>query len=157
MVASITPEPINHVFFVNSGSEAIDTALKICMAYHGARGDHRRQRYVSRERAYHGVNIGGVSLSGMVKNRDTFPVVMPYVVYVASYLAGRERFTRGQPEHGAHLAEDLQRMVETYGGNTIAACFVEPIAGSTGCLVPPKGYLERLREICDANGIFARL
>lgn len=153
MVAAITPEPINHVFFVNSGSEAIDTALKICMAYHGARGDHRRQRYVSRERAYHGVNIGGVSLSGMVKNRDTFPVVMPYVVTLRHTWLEENRFTRGQPEHGAHLADDLQRMVDTYGGNTIAACFVEPIAGSTGCLVPPKGYLERLREICDAHGI----
>ena len=153
MVAAITPEPINHVFFVNSGSEAVDTALKICMAYHGARGDHRRQRFVSRERAYHGVNIGGVSLSGMVKNRDSFPIVMPYVVTIRHTWTAENRFTRGQAENGAELAEDLQRMVDTYGGNTIAACFVEPVAGSTGCLVPPKGYLERLREICDANGI----
>lgn len=153
MLTAITPDPINHVFFVNSGSEAVDTALKICMAYHGAKGDHLRQRYVSRERAYHGVNIGGVSLSGMVKNRDAFPLVMPYVVNMRHTWLEENRYVRGQPETGAELADDLQRMVDTYGGNTIAACFVEPIAGSTGCLVPPKGYLERLREICDANGI----
>ena len=152
-ITRLTPDPINHVFFCNSGSEAIDTALKIAMAYHGARGDHRRQRFVTRERAYHGVNIGGVSLSGMVKNRDTFPVVMPYVVAMRHTWNEQNRFSRGQGEHGADLANDLQRMVDTYGGQTIAAVFVEPVAGSTGCLVPPKGYLERLREICDEHGI----
>ncbi len=152
-VANILPDGFNHVFFTNSGSESIDTALKICMAYHRARGDGQRTRFVSRERAYHGVNIGGVSLSGMVRNRETFSGVMPNVVCMRHTWTEENRFTRGQPETGAELAEDLQRMVETYGGTTIAACFVEPIAGSTGCLVPPKGYLERLREICDANGI----
>jgi len=152
-VARLLPEPINHVFFVNSGSESIDTALKIAMAYHRARGEGQRIRFVSRERAYHGVNIGGVSLSGMVKNRETFPAVMPNVVMMRHTWSPEQRFTRGQPETGAEMAEDLQRMVDTYGGSTIAACFVEPIAGSTGVLVPPKGYLERLREICDANGI----
>lgn len=153
MVSAITPEPINHVFFTNSGSEAVDTALKICMAYHGARGDHRRQRFVSRERAYHGVNIGGVSLSGMVKNRDIFSVCMPYVVTMRHTWRSEDRFTRGQAENGEELADDLQRFADTYGGYTIAACFVEPVAGSTGVLVPPKGYLERLREICDSHGI----
>lgn len=153
MVSAITPEPINHVFFTNSGSESVDTALKICMAYHGARGDHRRQRFVSRERAYHGVNIGGVSLSGMVKNRDIFSVCMPYIVNMRHTWRPEDRFTRGQAENGEDLANDLQRFCDTYGGHTIAACFVEPVAGSTGVLVPPKGYLERLREICDANGI----
>ncbi|MGI9483547.1 MAG: aminotransferase class III-fold pyridoxal phosphate-dependent enzyme [Hyphomicrobiales bacterium] len=153
-IANITPESINHVFFVNSGSEAIDTALKICMAYHRARGEGQRTRFVSRERAYHGVNIGGVSLSGMVKNRETFSGVMPNVVVMRHTWRDDNKFQRGQPENGGvELANDLQRMVETYGGSTIAACFVEPIAGSTGCLVPPKGYLERLREICDENGI----
>jgi len=153
LISAIAPEDINHVFFVNSGSEAIDTALKISMAYHRARGEGQRTRFVSRERAYHGVNIGGVSLSGMVKNRETFSGVMPNVVCMRHTWLEENRFTRGQPEHGVELAEDLQRFVETYGGATIAACFVEPIAGSTGTLVPPKGYLERLREICDANGI----
>jgi beta-alanine--pyruvate transaminase len=153
MVTALTPEDINHVFFANSGSEAIDTSLKIAMAYHRARGEGQRTRFVSRERAYHGVNIGGTSLSGMVKNRETFSGVMPNVVCMRHTSLEENRFVRGQPEHGGELAEDLQRMVETYGGSTIAACFVEPIAGSTGVLLPPKGYLERLREICDANGI----
>ncbi len=153
MVSRITPDPINHIFFTNSGSEAVDTALKICMAYHGARGDHRRQRFVSRARAYHGVNMGGVSLSGMVKNRDIFSVCMPYVVTLRHTWRSEDRFTRGQAGNGEDLANDLQRLVETYGGYTIAACFVEPVAGSTGVLVPPRGYLERLREICDTHGI----
>ena len=152
-VARITPDPINHVFFVNSGSESIDTALKMCMAYHRARGEGQRTRFVSRDRAYHGVNIGGVSLSGMVKNRETFSGVMPNVVCMRHTFDEDQLFTRGQPEGGKELADDLQRFCETYGGSTIAAVFVEPIAGSTGCLVPPKGYLERLREICDEHGI----
>lgn len=153
MITDQTPDDINHVFFGNSGSEAIDTSLKIAMAYHRARGEGQRTRFVSRERAYHGVNIGGTSLSGMVKNRETFSGVMPNVVCMRHTGLEKNRFVRGQPEHGAELAEDLQRMVDTYGGSTIAACYVEPIAGSTGVLIPPKGYLERLREICDANGI----
>lgn len=152
-IAKLTPEEINHVFFVNSGSESVDTALKIAMAYHRAKGEGQRTRFVSRERAYHGVNIGGVSLSGMVKNRETFSGVMPNVVCMRHTWDPNVRFVRGQPVAGVELAEDLQRFVEMYGGSTIAACFVEPIAGSTGCLVPPKGYLERLREICDENGI----
>jgi beta-alanine--pyruvate transaminase len=149
----ILPEPFNHVFFVNSGSEAIDTALKMVMAYHRARGQSQRTRFVSRERAYHGVNIGGVSLSGMVRNREAFPVVMPNVVLMRHTWHPERTFTRGQSEEGAELAADLQRFCDTYGGGTIAAVFVEPVAGSVGTLVPPKGYLERLREICDANGI----
>ncbi len=152
-IAELTPAEINHVFFVNSGSESIDTALKIAMAYHRARGEGQRTRFVSRERAYHGVNIGGTSLSGMVKNRETFTQVMPNVVCMRHTWLPEHRFIRGQPEHGAELAEDLQRFVENYGGSTIAACFVEPLAGSTGILVPPKGYLERLRQICDEQGI----
>ena len=152
-VAALTPDDLNHVFFTNSGSEAVDTALKIAMAYHRARGEGQRTRFVSRERAYHGVNIGGVSLSGMAKNRETFPAVMPGVVCMRHTLLPEHRFTKGQPETGAELADDLQRFCEMYGGSTIAACFVEPVAGTTGCLVPPKGYLERLRDICDAHGI----
>jgi len=151
-VARLLPEEFNRVFFVNSGSEAIDTALKMVMAYHSALGNDRT-RFVSRERAYHGVNIGGVSLSGMVNNRKTFPSVMPNVVMMRHTWDENELFVRGQPERGVELANDLQRMVENYGGNTIAACFVEPVAGSTGVLAPPKGYLERLRQICDENGI----
>ena len=128
-------------------------ALKIAMAYHRARGEGQRTRFVSRERAYHGVNIGGTSLSGMVKNRETFSGFMPGIVHMRHTWLEENRFAKGQPEHGAYLADDLQRAAENYGGGTIAACFVEPIAGSTGVLVPPVGYLERLREICDAHGI----
>ncbi len=153
-ITKMTPDEINHVFFVNSGSEAIDTALKIVMAYHAARGDDARTRFVSRERAYHGVNMGGVSLSGMVNNRKTFPSVMPNIVMMRHTWNDGAMKKRGQPqENGLELANDLQRAVDTYGGQTIGACFVEPVAGSTGTLLPPVGYLERLREICDANGI----
>lgn len=152
-LAKILPEPFNHVFFTNSGSESIDTALKMVMAYHRARGESQRIRFVSRERAYHGVNMGGVSLSGMVKNRETFPVVMPNIVMMRHTWTQEDLFVKGQPEHGRELADDLLRHCETYGGTTIAAVFVEPVAGSTGTLVPPKGYLERLREICDQHGI----
>lgn len=152
-ISRLTPDGIDHVFFANSGSEAVDTAIKIAMAYHRARGEGQRIRFVSRERAYHGVNIGGTSLAGMVKNRETFSGLMPGVIHMRHTWLEENCFSKGQPENGAHLAEDLQRAAETYGGSTIAACFVEPIAGSTGVLVPPIGYLERLREICDAHGI----
>ncbi len=152
-VARLTPEGMDHVFFVNSGSEAVDTAMKIAMAWHRARGE-TRTRFVSRERAYHGVNIGGVSLSGMLKNREAFQAVVPNVVMMRHTWNPDELFIEdGRPRTGADLAEDLQRMCDTYGGSTIAAVFVEPVAGSTGVLPPPIGYLERLREICDANGI----
>ena len=152
-ISQLTPDGIDHVFFANSGSEAVDTALKLAMAYYRALGEGQRTRFVSRERAYHGVNVGGTSLSGMVKNRETFSGLMPGIVHMRHTWLEEHRFTKGQPEEGAYLADDLERFAQTYGGATIAACFVEPIAGSTGCLVPPKGYLERLREICDAHGI----
>ena len=152
-VSRLTPDGLDHVFFTTSGSDAVDTALKIAMAYHRARGEGHRTRFVSRERAYHGVNIGGTSLGGMVKNRETFSGFMPNVVHMRHTWLEESRFTKGQPETGAYLADDLDRFAQTYGGSAVAACFVEPIAGSTGVLVPPKGYLERLREICDAHGI----
>ncbi len=152
-VAKITPGDLDYVFFCNSGSESIDTALKIAMAYLTAKGEGQRTRFVSRERAYHGVNIGGVSLSGMVRNREAFGAVMPGVAHLRHTWSPDARFTRGQPEKGADLADDLQRFVDLHGPKSIAACFVEPIAGSTGVLVPPKGYLERLRQICDRHGI----
>ena len=152
-LAKITPGDLDYVFFCNSGSEAVDTALKIAMAYHTAKGEGQRTKFVSRERAYHGVNIGGVSLSGMVRNREAFGAVMPGVAHMGHTWSPEARFTRGQPEKGAELADDLQRCVDLLGPKSIAACFVEPIAGSTGVLVPPKGYLERLRQICDKHGI----
>jgi beta-alanine--pyruvate transaminase len=153
LIAQHTPDGIDRVFFVNSGSEAVDTAIKMALAYHRARGEGTRMRLVSRERAYHGVNIGGTSLSGLVKNREAFGVGMSAVAHMRHTWLPENRFTKGQPEHGADLADDLERIVATFGADTIAACFVEPIAGSTGTLVPPRGYLERVREICDRHGI----
>lgn len=152
-VAQLTPAGLDHVFFVNSGSEAVDTAMKICYAYHYVRGEGQRQRFASRERAYHGVNLAGISLSGMIKNRQAFGPGVPGVVHMRHTWLPENRFVRGQPDQGIELAEDLQRIAMNYGPDTIAACFVEPVAGSTGVLVPPKGYLERLREICDEHGI----
>ena len=152
-VARILPEPMNHVFFTNSGSESVDTAMKIALAYHRARGDGQRTRFVSRERAYHGVNMGGLSLSGMVKNRETFNLTLPNISMIRHTWTEEQRFSNGQPQTGAELAEDLQRVCESYGGSTIAAVFIEPVAGSTGTLVPPVGYLDRVREICDQHGI----
>jgi beta-alanine--pyruvate transaminase len=144
---------MNHVFFTNSGSESVDTAMKIALAYHRARGDGQRTRFVSRERAYHGVNMGGVSLAGMVKNRETFNLTLPNISMIRHTYTADQSFVRGQPEDGADLADDLQRICDNYGGSTVAAVFVEPVAGSTGTLVPPVGYLDRLRKICDQHGI----
>ena len=152
-LSQMTPAGLDHIFFVNSGSESVDTAMKIAYAYHYSRGEGQRQRFVSRERAYHGVNMAGVSLSGMIKNRQAFGPGIPGVVHMRHTWLPENRFVRGQPDTGIELADDLERMAMNYGSDTIAACIVEPIAGSTGCLVPPKGYLERLREICDVHGI----
>ena len=152
-VARIMPDPMNHVFFTNSGSESVDTAMKIALAYHRARGDGQRTRFVSRERAYHGVNMGGVSLAGMVKNRETFNLTLPNISHIRHTYTDDHAFVQGMPETGADLADDLQRICENFGGSTVAAVFVEPVAGSTGTLVPPKGYLERIRKICDEHGI----
>ncbi len=152
-LARLMPQGINRLFFANSGSEAVDTAMKIAMAYHHARGDHARTRFVSRERAYHGVNIGGLSLSGLPNNRKAFSGVIPGVLFLRHTWREENRFSRGQPEMGAELADDLERLVDEHGADAIAACFIEPVAGSTGCLPPPKGYLERIREICTRHGI----
>ncbi|MEM7404920.1 MAG: aspartate aminotransferase family protein [Pseudomonadota bacterium] len=152
-VAQLTPTGLDHVFFANSGSESVDTAMKIALAYHFAKGQGQRQRFVSRERAYHGVNFGGVALSGLIKNREAFGVGMPVVAHMRHTWLDENRFTRGIPAHGAELADDLDRIAMNFGPETIAACFVEPVAGSTGFLIPPEGYLKRLREICDKHGI----
>jgi beta-alanine--pyruvate transaminase len=152
-VAALTPKHLDHIFFCNSGSEAVDTAIKIAFAYHLARKEAQRTYLVSRERAYHGVNIGGTALSGMVKNREAFGAVMPGVLHLRHTLLPQNRMTRGMGESGAELADDLLRFVQLVGEKRIAAVFVEPIAGSTGVIVPPRGYLERIREICDRYGI----
>ena len=127
--------------------------MKVALAYHQARGQGGRNVFVSRERAYHGVNFGGVALSGLVNNRRKYGPGLPGIAHMRHTHLKENFFTPGEGAHGAELAEDLLRFVNLYGAENIAACFVEPIAGSTGCLVPPKGYLKRLREICDAHGI----
>nr|WP_245479588.1 aspartate aminotransferase family protein [Hansschlegelia zhihuaiae] len=153
-LAAMAPTGLDHVFFVNSGSEAVDTALKIALAYHRARGEGQRFRFVGRERGYHGVGFGGVSVGGMVANRKTFGPGLPGVDHLRhTHDLSRNSFTRGLPEHGAELADDLERLVALHGAETIAAVIVEPVAGSTGVLPPPKGYLERLRAICDRHGL----
>ncbi len=148
-VAAVTPGDLNYVFFTNSGSESVDSALKIALAYQRARGEGQRQRLVGREKAYHGVNFGGLSVAGMMPNKKAFGLGLPGCAHMRHTWLEENKFTPGQPEQGAELADDLQRLVDLHGEDTIAACIVEPIAGSIGCLVPPKGYLERLREICD--------
>lgn len=152
-VASLTPGNLDSIFFVNSGSEAIDTALKVALNYHKVRGEAQRIRFVGRERSYHGVNFGGTSLGGLVRNKESFGPGLPGVHHMRHTLLPEQKFTRGQSEVGAELANDLERIANTYGPDTIAACIVEPIAGSTGVLVPPVGYLNRLRDICDRYGI----
>jgi len=152
-VAELTPQHLDHVFFCNSGSESVDTAIKIAFAYHLARKEAQRTYLISRERAYHGVNMGGTALSGMVKNREAFGAVMPGVLHLRHTLLPENRMTRGMGEKGAELADDLLRFVQLVGEKRIAAVFVEPIAGSTGVIVPPRGYLQRIREICDRYGI----
>jgi beta-alanine--pyruvate transaminase len=152
-VAELTPGDLNRIFFANSGSEAVDTAMKVALAYHQARGQAGRTMFISRERAYHGVNFGGLSLAGLVNNRRRFGPTLPGIAHMRHTHIPENRRTRGEGEHGVELAEDLTRFVNLYGPENIAAVFVEPIAGSTGCLVPPKGYLKRLREICDQHGI----
>ena len=152
-VATFTPEGLNRVFFTCSGSESVDSAMKMALAYHRVRGQGHRQLFVSRERAYHGVNMGGVALSGMVNNRRSFGVGLPGVHFMRHTALPENRFVQGQPETGADLAEDLARICTMVGGDNIAAVFVDPAAGSFGCLPPPKGYLDRLRALCDAHGI----
>jgi len=152
-IAALLPPALNKIFFVSSGSEAVDTAIKVALAYHRARGQGTRTMFVSRERSYHGVNLGGVALGGLVNNRRAFGVSAIPVVHMRHTWIASNRFVPGQASHGAELAEDLQRYVDLSGAENIAACFVEPIAGSTGVLVPPVGYLERLREICTRHQI----
>jgi beta-alanine--pyruvate transaminase len=152
-LVELLPAGMDKLFFVSSGSEAVDTAMKICLAYQRARGATGRSMFVSRERAYHGVNFGGVALSGMVNNRRAYGNVVHGVVHMRDTWMEENRFQLGQPQHGRERADDLLRLIQLHGAENIAACFVEPIAGSTGVLVPPSGYLELLREICTAHGI----
>ena len=154
-VVDMAPDGFTQCFFTNSGSESVDTALKIALGFHRARGEGNRTRLIGRERAYHGVNFGGMSVGGIVPNRKIFSAnLIPGVDHIrATMNLEHTAFTRGQPEWGAHLADDLERLAALHDGSNIAAVIVEPVAGSTGILPPPVGYLERLREICDTHGI----
>ena len=151
----ILPAGFDQVFFSNSGSEAVDSALKIALAYHIARGQPQRTRFIGRERGYHGVGFGGISVGGIATNRTTFKAqLLPQVDHIPhTHDLARNAYSKGMPAHGAELADGLEAMVATYGAETIAAVIVEPVAGSTGVLIPPVGYLERLRRICDTHGI----
>jgi beta-alanine--pyruvate transaminase len=153
-ISKHTPGNLNKIFYTICGSTAVETAIKIAVAYHKARGEGQRFRFVGRERAYHGMNIGATSVGGMINNVKTFAnVLMPGVLHMRHTHLPEHKFVSGQPETGAEIADDLERICTNFGSENIAACIVEPIAGSTGTLVPPKGYLQRLREICDKHGI----
>ena len=154
-LVKIAPRGLDHVFFTNSGSESVDTALKIALAWHRARGEGTRTRLIGRERAYHGVGFGGISVGGIPANRKVWSATLvPGVDHLPhTHDLAKNAFSRGVPEHGAHLADELERLVTLHDASNIAAVIVEPIAGSTGVLIPPRGYLQRLREICDRHGI----
>ena len=153
-IAALAPADLNRVFFCNSGSEAVDTALKIALAYHNIRGEGDRTRLIGRERGYHGVGFGGISVGGIVNNRKFFGTLLTGVDHLpATYSREQQAFTKGEPQWGAHLADELERVVALHGASTIAAVIVEPMAGSTGVLAAPQGYLQRLRAICDRHGI----
>jgi beta-alanine--pyruvate transaminase len=153
-LVDIAPQGMDHVFFTNSGSESVETALKIALAYHRVKGEGARTRLIGRERGYHGVNFGGISVGGIVTNRKMFGTLLSGVDHMPhTHLPEKNAFSRGVPEHGAELADELERIVTLHDASTIAAVIVEPVAGSTGVLIPPKGYLQRLRDICTKHGI----
>ena len=153
-LTAMAPEGIDYAFFVNSGSEAVDTALKMALAYHRIRGDASRTRLIGREKGYHGVGFGGISVGGMSPNRKMFGALLPGVDHLPhTHNLEHNAYSRGQPQWGAHLADELENIVALHDPSTIAAVIIEPIAGSAGVLLPPEGYLKRVREICDKHGI----
>jgi len=153
-LTDISPDGMDHVFFTNSGSESVDTALKIALAYQRVKGEAARTRLIGRERGYHGVNFGGISVGGIMPNRKMFGTLLTGVDHMPhTHLPEQNAFTKGIPEHGGDIASELERIVALHDASTIAAVIVEPVAGSTGVLIPPKGYLKRLREICTKHGI----
>jgi beta-alanine--pyruvate transaminase len=153
-LVDVAPQGMDHVFFTNSGSESVDTALKIALAYQRVKGQGGRTRLIGRERGYHGVNFGGISVGGIVTNRKMFGTLLTGVDHMPhTHLPAKNAFTRGVPEHGGDLADELERIVTLHDASTVAAVIVEPVAGSTGVLIPPQGYLKRLRDICTKHGI----
>jgi beta-alanine--pyruvate transaminase len=152
-LAAIMPRPLDRIFFTNSGSETVDSALKIALAYHRARGEGSRTRLIGRARGYHGVGFGGISVGGIGANRRPYGPLLPGVDHLRATHPLADPFTRGQAPKGAELADELESLIQLHGADTVAAVIVEPLAGSTGVLPPPKGYLERLRAICDRHGV----
>ena len=153
-LAELAPGNLNHVFYTNSGSESVDSALKMSLAYHRARGEGQRARFIGREKGYHGVGFGGISVGGLPNNRKWFGLGLPGVDHMRHTLdIGRNAFSKGLPEYGIELAEDLERMVALHDASTIAAVIIEPISGSAGVVIPPDGYLKRIRELCTRHGI----
>jgi len=153
-IAPLLPKGLTRMFFTNSGSESVDTALKLALAYHRARGEGHRMRLIGREKGYHGVNFGGTAVGGIVGNRKIFGALVAGVDHIRhTHDPAKNAFSRGQPKHGAELAEDLERLCQLHDPSTIAALIVEPVACSAGVFVPPQGYLQKLREICDRHGI----
>lgn len=153
-LAALAPGDLDHVFFTNSGSEAVDTALKLAIGYHNVAGNGARQRLIGRVRGYHGVGFGGIAVGGMSPNRKFYGSSLPATDHLpATYNRAQQAFSRGEPEWGGHLADELENIVALHDASTIAAVIVEPMAGSTGVLPAPKGYLKRLREICDRHGL----
>ncbi len=153
-IIDISPPGMEHVFFTNSGSESVETALKIAIAYHRMRGEGSRTRLIGRERGYHGTNFGGISVGGIVANRKHFGTLLAGVDHLPhTHNLAKNAFSKGQPEHGAELADDLLKIIALHDASTIAAVIVEPVAGSTGVLIPPLGYLQKLRKHCTDNGI----
>lgn len=153
-LVEITPEGLDHVLFTNSGSESVETALKLALAYHRVKGEGSRTRLIGRERAYHGVNFGGISVGGIVTNRKMFGTLLAGVDHMPhTHNLAKNAFSKGLPQHGVELADELERIITLHDASTIAAVIVEPVAGSTGVLIPPPGYLKRLREITSKHGI----
>ncbi|EHS51087.1 aminotransferase class-III [Rhizobium sp. PDO1-076] len=153
-LVDLAPEGMDHVLYTNSGSESVDTALKVALAYQRVKGHGSRTRLIGRERGYHGVNFGGISVGGIVTNRKMFGTLLTGVDHMPhTHLPSKNAFSKGMPEHGGDLADELERIVTLHDASTIAAVIVEPVAGSTGVLIPPRGYLQRLREICTKHGI----
>src|SRR5690606_2422069 len=152
--AAMAPGDLDHIFFTNSGSESVDTALKIAIAYHQVRGQGQRTRLIGREKGYHGVGFGGISVGGLANNRKFFGRLLAGTDHLPhTYNLEHNAFTRGLPEWGTHLADELERIVALHDASTVAAVIVEPMAGSAGVILPPKGYLQKLRAICDRHGI----
>ena len=153
-ISQLTPEGLDRIFFSNSGSEAVDTALKVAVAYHVSRGEGQRSRFISREKGYHGVNVGGTSVGGIPTNRKSFGALLSGTDHLPHTWDPKEMsFSKGQPTWGLHLAEELESILTLQDASTIAGVIIEPVIGSGGVIVPPEGYLERIREICNKHGI----